>query len=145
MNPSHARTDPPQAAHTFLSVSWMGAENIILAGVLHMRRSASMTAARTSAAMVIKPFGYEDNYTITSYDPITLDVIANDYDCNNDPLNVELRDTVSYLGATISLSVGTGPGGRDEILYTPSPNQASGEDFFHYTVVDPGRFHSSTR
>lgn len=87
----------------------------------------------------IRPFGHRDEVQ-TAGVPVVIDVIANDYDANNDVLNVQLRDTVSQQGGTISLSVGTGPGGRDELTYTP-PAAFSGSDFFHYNVIDStGRF-----
>ena len=82
----------------------------------------------------VAPFGWADS-AIANGGPVTIDVIANDHDANNDVLDVQLRDTVSFLGGTISLSQDTGPGGRNEIIYTP-PASASGDDFFHYTVVD---------
>ena len=81
----------------------------------------------------VAPYGWVDS-AVAFGDPITIDVIANDHDANNDVLDVQLRDTVSLLGGTISLSSGTGPGGRNEIFYTPPGG--SGEDFFHYTVID---------
>lgn len=82
----------------------------------------------------VKPFGNVDT-AATSGSAIIIDVIANDYDANNDVLELELRDTVSQLGGTVSLSVGTGPGGRNQILYTP-PIGVNGTDLFHYTVRD---------
>lgn len=82
----------------------------------------------------IAPFGKVDNYTCGT-SAIYLDVIANDYDCNNDVLDAQLLDTRSQAGAVISLSSGSGPGGRNRIKYTPVAN-FSGKDFFHYTVVD---------
>lgn len=83
----------------------------------------------------VAPFGWADGVTVGSSDPIIIDVVANDHDANNDVLDAQLRDTVSFLGGTISLSLDTGPGGRNELLYTP-PANSSGTDFFHYTVVD---------
>lgn len=82
----------------------------------------------------VKPFGHRDSLQVGT-DPVTVDVIANDYDVNNDVLDLELLDTVSLLGGTIALSQGTGPGGRNELIYTPPAGGADG-DFFHYTVVD---------
>ena len=82
----------------------------------------------------IPPFGHRDIVTATG-SAITIDVIANDFDGNNDVLDVQLLDTVSQKGGTITLSSGTGPGGRNQLIYTP-PAQASGVDFFHYTVFD---------
>ncbi len=81
----------------------------------------------------IPPFGRRDDATSRS-EPITIDVIANDHDGNNDILDVRLLDTVSQRGAAISLSQGTGPGGRNEIIYDPP--SGTGTDFFHYTVFD---------
>ena len=83
----------------------------------------------------VGPFGHRDTAFVGD-GPTIIDVAANDYDVNNDVINVQLLDTVSQQGARIDLSVGTGPGGRNEIIYTP-PAVSSGErDFFHYRVVD---------
>ncbi|MEM1083734.1 MAG: LamG-like jellyroll fold domain-containing protein [Verrucomicrobiota bacterium] len=82
------------------------------------------------------PFGFRDSATSVGGDPITIDVIANDYDINNDVLDLQLLDTVSQRGGTISLSAGTGPGGRNELIYTPPANPSGNNDFFHYTVCD---------
>lgn len=83
----------------------------------------------------IPPFGVYDRVTASTGSPMIIDVIANDYDSNNHVLDVRLLDTVSHAGASISLSQGTGPGGRCEIVYTPAFG-FQGVDFFHYTVVD---------
>ncbi len=83
----------------------------------------------------IRPFGAYDRASVKGGKPVTIDVIANDYDCNNDILDVQLIDTVSNKGGEITLSKGTGPGGRNEVTYTP-PAAFSGEDFFHYRVFD---------
>lgn len=84
--------------------------------------------------VAVRPFGHRDS-VVAADTPVTIDVVANDYDANNDILDAQLLDTVSQQGGTISLSVGTGPGGRNEIVYTP-PVVTTGSDFFHYTVVD---------
>jgi Secretion system C-terminal sorting domain/Bacterial Ig domain/Metallo-peptidase family M12 len=86
----------------------------------------------------VPPFGVYDNVTIPSSNSAgTFDVIANDFDVNNDALDVRLLDKVSQKGGTISLSTGTGPGGRNKLKYTPPASGLSGTDFFHYTVFDP--------
>ncbi len=100
-------------------------------GVREARRSAGDVVANPGP---IKPFGHRDDVLVGSQ-PVVIDVIENDFDFNNDVLDVELLDTVSFLGGTVSLSMGTGPGGRNEILYTPPAGGGNG-DFFHYTVVD---------
>ncbi len=83
----------------------------------------------------IKPFGHRDSADCETGKPITIDVIANDYDANNDILDVEILDTRSFKGGKITLSTGTGPGRRNELIYTPRSG-FTGKDFFHYTVFD---------
>jgi Secretion system C-terminal sorting domain/Bacterial Ig domain/Metallo-peptidase family M12 len=86
----------------------------------------------------VPPFGVYDNVTIpSSTSTATFDVIANDFDVNNDALDIRLLDIVSQKGGTISLSTGTGPGGRNKLTYTPPASGLTGTDFFHYTVFDP--------
>ncbi len=65
-----------------------------------------------------------------------IDVLENDFDPETQPLVISNFALSTTLGGTLSLSVGTGPGGRDEILYT-APANASGQDTFTYTVKDP--------
>ena len=83
----------------------------------------------------IPPFGQYDRSFTVDGKSVTIDVIANDIDCNNDVLDVQILDTVSQKGGKITLSAGTGPGGRNELTYTP-PAGYVGSDFFHYTVFD---------
>lgn len=83
----------------------------------------------------IAPFGHRDEAFVLNGKPVTIDVIANDYDCNNDVLDVQVLDTVSRKGGTVQLSAGTGPGRRNQVVYTP-PAGFVGRDFFHYTVFD---------
>lgn len=81
---------------------------------------------------------------------IRLDVLRNDFDANNDGIRiVEIRtasqqnlnitnDGNTSLGGTVSISAGTGPGGRDQINYTP-PSELTGianVDHFLYIVED---------
>ncbi|MBK1832427.1 Ig-like domain-containing protein [Roseibacillus ishigakijimensis] len=82
----------------------------------------------------IPPFGFRDR-AVSFGDPVTIDAVKNDYDCNNDVLDLRLLDTVSQKGGALSLSQGTGPGGRNEVIYTPPPGY-NGPDFFSYTVCD---------
>ncbi|MCC6428593.1 MAG: hypothetical protein IT435_17460 [Phycisphaerales bacterium] len=62
-----------------------------------------------------------------------IDVQVNDYDTSGHTFDIDAFDATSAAGGTITLSVGTGPDGRDELAYT-SPAQFSGEDTFHYTL-----------
>jgi len=106
------------------------------AKVLEAKEKKLSFGTRNNDPGPVKPFGAYDKITIISSEsPVLIDVIANDYDANNDVLDVRLLDTVSQKGAKISLSEGTGPGGRNQIVYTPVDG-SSESDFFHYTVFD---------
>ncbi len=105
----------------------------IVRQVLNEKRPAGNP---TSNPGEVKPFGVYDEYEMQSTAPVVIDVIANDYDANNNVLDVRVLDQVSNLGGTISLSAGTGPGGRNELIYTPPTGGLNGKDFFHYTVFD---------
>lgn len=84
----------------------------------------------------VKPFGMRDKVVLGDTSTV-IDVIDNDYDVNNDVLDVKLLDTVSHQGGRISLSESTGPGGRNEIRYQlPKSGLPNADDFFHYTVFD---------
>jgi subtilisin family serine protease len=65
----------------------------------------------------------------------TLDPLSNDTDFNGDPLTLESFPATSVAGGTLARSVGTGPGGRDQILYTP-PAGFVGTDSFTYVIND---------
>lgn len=81
---------------------------------------------------------------------ILLDVLRNDFDANNDGIRiVEIRTAnqqnenitnngQTSLGGTVNISVGTGPGGRDQIAYTPPTEQIgiATLDHFLYIVED---------
>jgi subtilisin family serine protease len=73
-----------------------------------------------------------------------LDAMGNDFDVNGDTISLLSFSAVSANGATLSRSVGSGPGGRDQILYT-APAGFSGNDTFVYTIQDStGRNDSAT-
>ncbi|MDA7887972.1 M12 family metallo-peptidase [Akkermansiaceae bacterium] len=103
------------------------------------------------AEMNANPYCLLDRFDVlTSADPqpVLLDVLKNDHDANNTPFQLESftlyqdgglarvdNATTTRLGASISISEGSGPGGRDQILYTPAPG-VSGTDQFLYIVRD---------
>ncbi len=66
---------------------------------------------------------------------VVVDVLANDFDGNCDPLTIDSFDATSQEGGTVTRSVGSGPGGRDELRYTPGPG-FQGLDSFVYRVAD---------
>ena len=67
----------------------------------------------------------------------TFDVLLNDHDGNGETFALSSFDSVSALGGTLTRSVGTGPNGRDKILYTP-PSGGLGNviDNFYYRITD---------
>lgn len=70
--------------------------------------------------------------------PQTIDVLANDWHSTNATLTISTFDATSSRGGTVTRSVGTGPGGRDRLVYTPpaSGPSAEGRDVFNYSVTD---------
>jgi len=65
----------------------------------------------------------------------TIDVLANDTDANCQTLAISAFSATSVAGAVISRSVGTGPGGRDRLTYTPVIGNPL-TDSFTYTASD---------
>ena len=97
---------------------------------------SSLTSIGTYSTIDVPPYACLDDVIIVanSGTSTTIDVLENDHDANNDSISLSGYDSVSAKGATISLSSGTGPGGRDELIYTPGNGIAL--DSFYYTVVD---------
>ncbi|MCC6285593.1 MAG: S8 family serine peptidase [Phycisphaerales bacterium] len=93
-------------------------------------------AAASGAGGPLPPIAADDNAgTVATGLPIVLDVLANDFDPNLEPVVIDSFDATTALGGTVTRSVGTGPGGRDELVYTPG---LAGNDSFTYTIRDPG-------
>ena len=67
--------------------------------------------------------------------PVVIDVLANDLDGNCDTLTIDAFDAFGREGGAVTRSVGTGPGGRDELAYTPTEG-FQGVDQFTYEVGD---------
>ncbi|MEQ8844180.1 MAG: S8 family serine peptidase, partial [Phycisphaerales bacterium] len=81
------------------------------------------------------PLAIDDSFAVIAGDIATLDVTANDFDLGGLDLSIESVDATSALGATIAISAGTGPDGRDELIYT-SPSSTFGEDTFQYVLTN---------
>ncbi len=84
----------------------------------------------------LAPFANDDALGIRiAGETIAIDVLGNDYDLNQgDSIVLDTFDAVSALGGTITRSIGTGPNGRDELLYTAP--LTPGNDSFSYTIRD---------
>ena len=68
--------------------------------------------------------------------PLRIDVLANDEPFNCESIVISSFDATTPRGASVSRSVGTGSGGRDELLYSAPAGAATGSDSFTYTVTD---------
>lgn len=67
---------------------------------------------------------------------LALDVLDNDHDANGDALRIVAFDGTTRSGGTVTRSPGTGPGGRDELVYTPPALLSSSTDHFTYRIAD---------
>jgi len=81
---------------------------------------------------------------VDSTGPVTIDVLENDLDGNCETVVIDAFDSISEQGGTVSLSAGTGPGGRDELTYTPAPG-FDGNDAFYYTGGDGSGLQATAR
>ena len=73
------------------------------------------------------PIAQNDSASTTYLNPITIDVLFNDFDPNKDPLTVIHISQPSNGNAIINFD--------NSITYTPNPHFV-GKDIFHYTVSD---------
>jgi len=72
---------------------------------------------------------------LLSQEQAVIDVLANDYHGAGLALELWQHDATSAQGGTIQRSIGTGPGGRDQLRYT-APDGFTGTDTFTYTIRD---------
>lgn len=85
---------------------------------------------------VTGPYANPDSvdFIIGGHD-VLIDVLANDGQIDNLPLHIDSFDSTSTHGGIVTLSVGTGPGGRDQLHYI-APLGYTGTDTFGYVVGD---------
>ena len=77
-----------------------------------------------------------ENVAANSANPI--DVLRNDLSGDCEQPVIVSHDANSQMGGTIAISPGTGPEGRDELIYTPA-NGFTGNDQFFYWVGNGGQ------
>ncbi|GAA5496106.1 hypothetical protein Rhal01_02287 [Rubritalea halochordaticola] len=65
---------------------------------------------------------------------VNIDVLANDFDANGHSISLDSFDSTSKLGYPVTVSVGTGANGQDELVY--SAMGGSGFDYISYTIED---------
>lgn len=83
------------------------------------------------------PFAILDNAgSVLPAESRRIDVLANDYHSGSgEQLGIITWDNGSRFGGTVALSPGSGPAGRDELLYSP-PLGYLGQDSFGYVIQD---------
>ena len=89
-----------------------------------------------SYSLALPPRANMDRATFITGNAVTLDVLANDSDSNGDVIDILSFASPTPLGGTVSLSAGTGPGGRDQLVYTPPAGLTNGTDTFSYRIED---------
>ncbi|HED64083.1 MAG TPA: DNRLRE domain-containing protein [Planctomycetes bacterium] len=97
-----------------------------------------LTSIGTYARVPVPPYAALDvpPGPVFEGDVVVLDVLGNDFDANGDSLSILSFDSTSSLFGSVTLSPGTGPGGRDELIYTAPSGFGGLLDSFHYRVVD---------
>ncbi len=68
------------------------------------------------------PYACLDTVPFIYGDSATIDLLGNDHDVNGDSISLSSYDSTSTEGGSITLSSGTGPSGRDELIYTGPTN-----------------------
>ena len=81
------------------------------------------------------PQAQDDRGFVAEGASLTLDVLKNDLETNCDSVMIDSYDATSLNGGSVALSVGTGPNGRDQLIYT-APTGYNGIDTFTYTIRD---------
>lgn len=76
-----------------------------------------------------------DRYFADTGTSILLDVMLNDHDANGNSISLASFDAYSKLGVSVTRSVGTGPGGRDQLQLPVVGNQGE-VDYVRYEIVD---------
>ncbi|WP_193212621.1 LamG-like jellyroll fold domain-containing protein [Luteolibacter marinus] len=84
----------------------------------------------------LPPRANQDTAAFLRDTPVRIDVLGNDSDSNGEAISLLSFDDVSSAGGSLERSAGTGPGGRDEVLYTPPAGLSAGTDWFRYRIVD---------
>ena len=101
------------------------AASMAVAGALAM--GAWLTACTSDTA---------DRVNVAAATPTLIDVLANEIDFNCEAVSIEFPQNPTFGGGLLSVSAGTGPGGRDQVLYTMPNASFSGTDTFTYRLRD---------
>ncbi len=118
-----------------------GMTNIVLA--FHPRVITQVSSYLDGACNILGDnlaFAMDDEADAIQDIPLRIDVLANDIPANCVEPTIFAVVPTTDAGGTAEISVGTGEGGRDEVLYTP-PTGYLGEDYVDYMIeTNPGIF-----
>ena len=104
--------------------------------IAHRASKTSILDNLGNYSFPIPPRANQDTATFLRNTATRIDVLGNDADSNGHSITLLSFDSVSDLGGNLTRSAGTGPGGRDEIFYTPPALLSSGTDWFKYRIQD---------
>ncbi|HRQ73728.1 MAG TPA: M12 family metallo-peptidase, partial [Phycisphaerales bacterium] len=115
-----------------------GMTNIVLRfGPLVIDRILDYLQFQAPCNLTNRVVAVDDAVTAIKDAATRLDVLRNDIPLNCDGIVLSTVQSVSDAGGTVSISSGTGEGGRDEVIYQP-PQGFSGADRFEYFIFREG-------
>lgn len=100
--------------------------------------------------MPVAPYAHPDTLILSRDEavsrlPVSADVLLNDHDANCDDVTITSFEAASARGGSVTLNAGSGPAGRDMLVYTPPCMLFAGADTFMYTIGDGSGMSSTAR
>ncbi len=83
----------------------------------------------------VHPYATPDLANTNIGQPVTIDILKNDFDSNGDPVRISTFDATSQHGGSVEMDNGT-------LVYTPAPG-FKGRDSFNYIISDGTLFNTS--
>ncbi|MCW1921347.1 putative Ig domain-containing protein [Luteolibacter arcticus] len=103
----------------------------------HRNSKASVLDNLGAYPSPLPPRAFGDRVTMSSGALSTvIDVLANDSDSNGEAVTLVSADMASTMRSLVVRSPGTGPSGRDQLIYYAPPKFSSGYDHFNYRIQD---------
>ncbi len=82
------------------------------------------------------PIAFLDRVDAMATIPVLIDVLANEIEFNCESVTIEFPQPTTSQGGELSVSVGSGPNSRDQVLYRMPSAAFSGTDTFAYRLRD---------
>ena len=82
------------------------------------------------------PVAFIDRVNVPAATPTLIDILANEFEFNCEAVSIEFPQNPTFNGGQLAVSAGTGPGGRDQVLYTMPNAGFAGTDTFAYRLRD---------